>query len=117
MKYLIVDNKEEMRKMLQLTVCNKGDIIIECSDGDEAIEAYAESKPDFVLMDIKMNSLNGIQATTFICEKFPDATIIIVTDYDTPAFRKAAKNAGAAAFFSKENLIHVKEFINDNVVK
>ena len=117
MKFLIVDDKEDMRKIIQQTVCTEEDIIVECSDGDEAVDIYAKLQPDFVLMDIRMKSLNGIQATKIIQEQFPDAQIIIVTDYDTPSFREAAKKAGALAFFSKDNLMIVKEFINNGVMK
>jgi len=116
-KYLIVDNKEDMRKIIQQAVCTEEDIIVECSDGDEAVDVYAKLQPDIVLMDIRMKNMNGIQATKIILEQFPDACILIITDYDSPAFRNAAKNAGATAFFSKENLIQVKDFINNGVLK
>ncbi len=117
MKFLIVDDKEDMRKIIRQTVCGIEDSIVECSDGDEAVDIYTKQRPDFVLMDIRMKNLNGIQATKTINKKFPDARVLIVTDYDIPSFREAAKKAGAVDFFSKENLIKVKEFINNGAMK
>ena len=111
MKFLIVDDNDEMRKIISQTICTKEDKIMECSDGEEAIKTYSEILPDYVIMDIRMKTVNGLVATKLINEKFPDSRIVIVTDYDTPSFRHAALNAGACAFFSKENLLKVKEFI------
>ena len=84
---------------------------MECPDGIYAVDAYAEYLPDYVLMDIRMKNMNGIQATKKLREKFPAAKIIIITDYDTPAFRNAAMKAGAVAFISKENLTNIKNYI------
>ena len=117
MKYLIVDDNVEMRNIIRQTICEVGDSIAECSDGFEAVQKFSELKPDLVLMDIRMKAMNGLDATKMIIEKFPDSRVLIVTDYDTPSFRKAAINAGAFAFFSKENLIEVKEFINKKVMQ
>lgn len=117
LKYLIVDDNEAMRKMIRQSICNDEDIIIECPDGTDAVDAYARLRPEFVLMDIRMKTMGGIQATKTIYEQFPDAKILIVTDYNTAAFRQAAFNAGALAFFSKENLVEIKEFINNAVFK
>ncbi len=111
MKYLIVDDNAEMRKIISQIICTEQDTFWECSDGNEATSAYTEYLPDFVLMDIKMDRINGISATKSIREKFPDARIIIVTDYDTPAFRKAATKAGAFAFVPKENLGEIRNYI------
>lgn len=112
MKYLIIDDNPDIQKLIRQEVCTEGDTIIECADGEDALHEYANHLPDLVLMDIKMNKVNGITATKMIREKFPDANIIIITNYNTPAFRTAAKQAGAIAFVPKENLIEVKNFIN-----
>lgn len=110
MKYLIVDDNAEIRKLIIQEVCSDEDIIVECSDGEDALTAYAKNTPDFVLMDIKMNKINGIKATKMIVDKFPDAQIIIITNYDTTIFRNAAKKAGTIAFVSKENISDIKKY-------
>ncbi len=111
MKFLIVDDNDEMRKIIRESICNETDSIHECSDGEEAIQSYPEFLPDYVIMDIRMKTVNGLVATKLINEKYPDSHVVIVTDYDIPSFRHAALDAGACAFFSKENLLKVKEFI------
>jgi DNA-binding NarL/FixJ family response regulator len=110
MKYLIVDDNADIRKLIIQEVCNDEDTIVECSEGENALTVYAQNLPDFVLMDVKMNKVNGITATKMIIDKFPDARIIIITNYDTTIFRNAAKKAGAIAFVSKENISDVKKY-------
>lgn len=112
MKYLIIDDNPQMRKIIIQTVCFENDNFMECSDGLDAVNAYSEYLPDFVLMDIRMKNMNGLIATKNILQNFPDAKIIIITDYDTPTFRNAAIKAGALGFFSKENINNVKKYID-----
>lgn len=114
MKYLVIDDNPNIRKIICQTIRNEGDSFIECSDGDKALEAYKIHLPDFVFMDIRMKNMNGILSTKKICEQFPGAQIIIVTEYDKPSFRNAAMEAGAIAFFSKENLLEIKKFLESN---
>jgi DNA-binding NarL/FixJ family response regulator len=111
MKYLIIDDNPEMRKIISQTVCSAEDDFMECSDGKDAIDAYLRFLPDFVLMDIKMNTMNGIEATKRILKNFPDARVIIITDYNTHVFRNAAIKAGALTLLSKENLSVITNFI------
>jgi two-component system response regulator DegU len=113
MKYLIIDDNPDMQKLIRQEVCSEEDCVVECSDGEGALDFYSKHLPDYVLMDIKMNKVNGIAATKMIIDKFPFARIIIITDYDKRSFRQAAKRVGAIAFFSKENLFEVKNYINN----
>lgn len=89
----------------EVSSCRFADEICECVDGQEAVSAYNLQKPDLVLMDIRMDGVDGIQATRQIKAADPDAKIIIVTDYDDDALRQAAMRAGAAGYALKENLL------------
>lgn len=112
MKYLIIDEDPEIRKLIKDEICVKKDQIYECSDGTAAISLFNGYSPDYVIMDIRMKLGNGVSVLKKIHEKFPLAKIVIVTEHNTHPFRKAAYNAGAAAFYSKEDLIKVREFIS-----
>jgi DNA-binding NarL/FixJ family response regulator len=67
--------------------------------------------PDFLLMDIRMKNMSGLISTSQLTERFPEARVIIISDYYTTSFKKAAISAGAIAFFSKDNIFEVKRFL------
>ena len=83
----------------------------ECEDGAEALTAYAEFLPDWVLMDWEMKQVNGLVATQNIINRFPDAKILIVTNYDEKDLRQAAAEAGASGFILKDDLLRLQAFL------
>lgn len=112
MRYLIIDDSENIRQLIKQTIKSSNDIFFECSDGEDGVEAYSSFKPDFVLMDIQMEKMDGLKATRKIIENYPDAKIIIITEYDSQPFRIAADKAGAISLVSKENLIELKKYLS-----
>ena len=113
MKLLIVEDNDRMRSLIRRTVADLAETIHECSDGAEALAAYNTNRPDCVLMDIRMAKMDGITATRQIRAAYPDATIIIVTDYDDDGLRTLAKSAGACRYLVKENLFAIREVIGE----
>ena len=104
MKLLIVEDNHQMRRLIKSIAGNVADSIIECSDGSEALAAYRAHLPDCVLMDIRMRNVDGLTATRQIKSAFPDARIVIVTDYDDNALREEAVRAGASHYIVKDRL-------------
>ncbi len=78
--------------------------VIECSDGAEAVEAYATHQPDWTLMDVDMPGMDGLTATRAILAEDPQARIVIVTAHDNSDSREEARAAGAVAFVGKGDL-------------
>jgi CheY-like chemotaxis protein len=107
MKFLIVEDNENMRRMIKSIIADLADETHECCDGSEALAAYAEHRPDWVLMDVKMKEMDGITATRQIRYAFPNANIMIVSDYDDQDLRIAARAAGANQYVIKESLFDV----------
>lgn len=112
MKLLLVDDNDRIRKMMRSIYAPHFDVIIECEDAQGAVTEYDNELPDWVVMDIKMNEMNGIEATEKIITANPEAKVIIVSQYNDETTIEAAKNAGAVDFVSKENLYRVIEIIN-----
>ncbi len=77
------------------------DIVGEVGDGEAAVEAAAELKPDVILMDISMPKLDGIAATRIIKESHPSIGILVLTAYDNEEFIFALMEAGAAGYLLK----------------
>ena len=111
MMLMIVEDNEQMRRLIRSFVERLADQICECSDGAEAVAAYAAHRPDWVLMDVEMKEMDGITATRKIRESFADAKILIVTQYDDATTREAARAAGACGYVLKENLLEVRRLL------
>jgi CheY-like chemotaxis protein len=111
MKLLIVEDNLPMRRVIRRMVADLATEISECNDGSDALARYAELKPDWVLMDIEMKHMNGIAATREIKAAFPDARILIVTNYNDPTLRAAAEQAGARGYVLKENLLELPKLL------
>jgi len=111
MKILIVDDNAEMRRLLHDLLEDVAEEILECIDGGEACTAYEAHFPDWVLMDIRMQKLDGITATREITSAWPEARVMMVTDYDDAKLREAARLAGATEYVTKENLFEIKRVL------
>lgn len=108
MTILLVDDNDRIRQTIKGILSASGVQFIECTDGSTAIESYRQYRPDWVLMDIMMPKLNGFKTTKSITSEFPQARIIILTNYDDKEFREAARQAGAQEYLLKENLTHLR---------
>ena len=113
MKLLIVDNNASTRRLIETIVACVATQIHECADGDEALEAYRTHRPDFVLMDLAMERMDGITATRQIRASDPAAKVIIVTQYDQADLREAANAAGACGYVWKENLLEIVRILRE----
>jgi len=108
MKFLIVDDNEPMRETLRKMVAQENDEIMECNDGGDAPGIYEQFHPDWVVMDVVMKDVGGLEATERIVALDPHARVIMISSYTDRFFQEAAKKAGARAFVSKENLSELK---------
>jgi CheY-like chemotaxis protein len=109
---LIVDNNAAVRRLIRRTIAGSNYEIHECADGDEALKRFSEISPDLTLMDIRMPGTDGLTATRKIIEKYPDAQIVIVTDFDVREIKAAAFTAGAKAYVLKDNLSDIEAVIS-----
>ncbi len=111
MKVLIVDDSSLMREMMRQFLPAGAGEIRECDDGIDALACYERFLPDWVLMDWQMKQMNGLEATGQIIGKFPEAKILLVTQYDDIELREAAAKAGACGFVLKENLAELRRIL------
>jgi DNA-binding NarL/FixJ family response regulator len=112
MNVLIVEDNEQMRRMVKALVGDLFECIFECGDGAEAVLAYKEHCPDWVLMDIDLPEVDGISATRQIIAADPQAQVMIVTNYDDADLREAARSVGACEYVVKQNLIEIRRILS-----
>ncbi|WP_460022158.1 response regulator transcription factor [Lactovum odontotermitis] len=107
-KVMIVDDHQMVRLGLSsfLNVQEDIEVVAEASDGQVGVLKYDKYKPDVVLMDLVMDRMDGIKATTTILEKNPSARILILTSFldDEKVFPALA--AGAKGYILKTSQAH-----------
>lgn len=111
MTLLIVDDNPQFRDLIKTVVAELADEVSECADGDEAIVAYGVRRPDWVLMDLQMARMGGLEATRRLVAADGTARVLIVTDYDDVHWRAAASDAGACGYVLKENLLDIRRML------
>jgi len=120
MMFLIAEDNARMREAIKRYLCSNipdHHTVVEAADGGEAIEFYERVKPDWVLMDIAMEPMDGLAASRTILAAHPQAKIIILTNYDEARYRTAAKEAGAKAFILKEHLSDILSILSPDVAQ
>ncbi|MEN2402717.1 response regulator transcription factor [Flavobacterium sp. MC2016-06] len=104
-KIALVDDEVLFRKGIAFLLQREDniDILFEASNGEELISLLndIETKPDIIVMDLKMPVLNGVEATKIIRKAFPDIKIIALTSYDTKSFIANMIQVGAVAYLIK----------------
>ncbi len=102
-RVLVVDDHAVVREGLRafLDLQDGIDVVGEASDGDEAIAAAEELRPDVVLMDLVMPRLDGLAAMRALRERVPGARVIVLTSFLDDEKVLPALRAGAAGYLLK----------------
>lgn len=116
MKIMIVDDHPDMRRVLRnivMLALKEPVEIFECGCGEDATNQFSSIKPDMVLMDIELKSMSGFTVAEEIYELDAEAKIIIVTSYNTPTFRRKAKQLNTYGFVCKDNLSDLDQLLQN----
>lgn len=80
------------------------ELVGEAANGQEAVTAYRELRPDVTLMDVRMPIMDGLEATKAIRNEFPTARIVALTTYSGDVQATRALKAGASGYLLKNML-------------
>ena len=102
-RVLLVDDDPMVRGHLRTILAAGADLSVvgEAEDGAEAVEAVLRTRPDVVLMDIRMPGVDGIAATAEITELADPPAVVALTTFDSDAHVLSALEAGACGFLVK----------------
>ncbi len=101
---LIADDQALMRGGFRMIVDAEDDLRVvgEAIDGADAVRGFERLRPDVVVMDVRMPTMDGIEATRRITQADPTAKILILTTFDLDAYVFDALRAGASGFLLKD---------------
>ncbi|MDF2558596.1 MAG: DNA-binding response regulator [Microbacterium sp.] len=101
---VVVADDQPLVRMGNALVLDSADdieVIGEVGSGEEAVALASELHPDVVLMDVRMPSIGGIEATRLITTEDPRIKVIVFTTFDIDEYAFGGLNAGASAFLLK----------------
>ena len=111
-RVVVVDDHELLRTGTRriLDDASGFTVVGEADDGEAALAVVARTRPDVVLVDIRLPSVNGIDLARQIVESHPSITVLILSAYDDEHYVRAALAAGVAGYLLKttpsDELIH-----------
>jgi DNA-binding NarL/FixJ family response regulator len=111
-RVVLADDQEMVRAGLRMLVDFQPDLEVvgEAADGLEAVEVVARTRPDVVLMDVRMPRCDGIEAARRVLAAAPDVAVVVLTTFDEDASLAEAMRAGVSGFLLKtappEQLLH-----------
>ena len=71
-------------------------------DGDQALQAVAEHRPEVLVADIEMPKMSGLELTARIKELYPNTRVLILTTFARPGYLRRALEAGATGYLLKD---------------
>lgn len=76
---LIVDDDDDVRRVLRRILETAGHTVVECPDGQHALHALTEQRPDLVITDVYMPEMDGIEFLVHLREEDPDLPVLAVS--------------------------------------
>jgi DNA-binding NarL/FixJ family response regulator len=104
LRIVVVDDQDLVRTGFRLILERGGfDVVGEAADGVEAVDVVRRTRPDVVLMDVRMPRLDGIEATRrVLAGPAPLPRVIVLTTFDVDEYVYGAIRAGASGYLLKD---------------
>ena len=103
-RVLVTDDQTELANEISAVLATDPSLQVvgTACDGFDALEKIPATKPDVVLMDIRMPNMNGVVATSRIKTQYPDVKVLILTTFDDSEYILNAINNGASGYLLKD---------------
>ena len=100
-KILVVDDEEGIRKVLSVSLRDKGYEVFTAENGEEALKVFAQTQPEVVLTDIRMPDVDGLELLQSIKAESPDTEVIMISGYADMELAISSLQFEAADFITK----------------
>ena len=111
LRILIADDNARTRLMLRATLADLQAEFIEIGGGSGVVQAVERYRPDWVLLEFRMEPVNGLVVASRIRKDFPSVRLVMVTNCDDPAVRTTATAVGIHHFVMKDDMLTVRKLI------
>ena len=100
---MIIDDSPQVRQRIAAMLADNPLIRIvgQAGSAREALDAVAQCPPDTVILDIRLPDQNGLALLKQFKARYPEMTVIMLTNLDGSRYRQACRNLGADHFLSK----------------
>jgi DNA-binding NarL/FixJ family response regulator len=98
---LIAEDHPSVAKAVCRLLALDCEIVGSVADGNEVVEAAQRLRPDAIVIDLNLPTVNGLEACRQIMQATPDVKVILFSAMNDPDVKKRAFEVGAAAFVSK----------------
>jgi DNA-binding NarL/FixJ family response regulator len=105
LRVLVADDHAIVRQGLRLLIDGEPDMVVagEAADGTSVLEQAQALKPDIVVMDISMPTMNGLMATRALKRAQPDVAIVALTRHEEDTYVQDVLRAGASGYVLKHS--------------
>lgn len=100
-KVLIVDDEKDILNFLSVELAKRGYEVETASSGEEAVEKVKDTRPDLMLLDMRMPGMGGIEALKQTKEFEPKIEVVMVTAVHDEAAVKKSMELGASDYIKK----------------
>jgi two-component system NarL family response regulator len=103
-RIMLVDDHPAFLKGVAALIESESDlkVVSQAGNGHEAVETYRQTRPDVVLMDLRLPGIGGVEAIMAIRKEYSDARVIVLTTFDTDEDIYRAIESGAKAYLLKD---------------
>jgi len=100
-RILIVDDEQTVRDMLAEFFTERGYEVATANNGAEALHGLSETRPDLVLLDVRMPGLDGVETLRRLRSVAPGVSVIMVTANEDVALARTTLKLGALDYVAK----------------
>lgn len=104
-RVMIVDDEENIRKIVRMTLTKTGYDVVEAEDGEAAVKVIkSDDNPlmvDVIICDIRMPKVNGVEAIQYFRSQFPSIPVIVLTGYPDTDLAVSLLKQGVVDYVTK----------------